>query len=574
MRIVSCRATANARGALGLDEVDFRRLGAVVALVGPNGSGKTRILRLVREGMEQTHEWLENVSAAPAGQPLRAVNFGPRAYSVQPTTHLNSTDLEARAEQAMQASKHGALHELGPAYVQRVVERYAWAFSPGGEVPGKPAAVLAFEGLAKLFDDLLGLELGLDRHERKATLGGFPLGTRPMSEGQAALLQLGVILHAQQAELGDLVLFWDEPEAHLHPAAIVDVFERIQRVNAGGQIWLATHSDALVAHLEPDALWYVEKGKATWAGREPEKVISGLFGGDEGPQKLATFLGLPAQFGAVRFAMECLFEPGVLGATDSDEQCRLVRKCLPPRDSERPLRMLDFGAGKGRFLGTLAAMQGHEWVRENIDYVAFDESPEHREERRERIREVWPEEVDRRDVDRAGTANVDAVLLCNVLHEIAPEKWCDTFGPNGLIKQVLRSDGGLVVVEDYQLPRGEKAHQSGFLLLAGQELQTLFSAGKLTSAQSGSGRLAAHVIPAAHVGNVTPASCRAAIELVRSNATARVRQIRNSRDTSYRQGLLHALATQLVVNSILALESLRKQVHPEAGTPSGSSATP
>lgn len=563
MRITGCRATPAATAALGLDEVEFRRLGPVVALVGPNGSGKTRILRLVREGLEHPeHNWLENVSRDTDGQALNLARFGPRAFTLQPTSYLNSRDLETKAEQAKQIGEHGALHELGPAYVQRVVERYAWAFAPGGGVAA-PAAVEAFDSLRKVFADLLKLDLALDREQRKATLGGFAIGAQPMSEGQAALFQLGVILHAQQAQLGSVILFWDEPEAHLHPAAVVEVFERIQSANTGGQIWLATHSDALVAHLEPEALWYINERRARWAGTQPEKVIAGLFGGEEGAERLTTFLGMPLRFAAVRFAADCLFEPAVLGVTDSDDQCELIRSCLPARPAERRLRLLDFGAGQGRFLGTLATMLGVEWVRDEIDYFAFDSSPEHRAELDQTIREIWPDDADARllaDAERlermGGAGGADVVLLCNVLHEIPPQRWLDNFGPNGLITRSLTPGGLLMVVEDYGMPRGEKAHQSGFLLLDSQELQALFSTTEVKTATARAGRLAAHVIPAERVGGVTTETCRAAIGLVQGNAMDRVREIRASGDVSYKQGLRHALATQLAVNANLALDLL------------------
>jgi len=37
----------------------------------------------------------------------------------------------------------------------------------------------------------------------------------------------------------------------------------------------------------------------------------------------------------------------------------------------------------------------------------------------------------------------DAVLLCNVLHEISPTKWVEPFDEHSLINQVLASDGQL-----------------------------------------------------------------------------------------------------------------------------------
>jgi len=70
-------------------------------------------------------------------------------------------------------------------------------------------------------------------------------------------------------------------------------------------------------------------------------------------------------------------------------------------------------------------------------------------------------------------AKADFVVMTNVLHEIEPADWCALFAA---IDAVLAENGSLVVVEDQQLPRGEFAHSSGFIVLGVQELRILFAA--------------------------------------------------------------------------------------------------
>jgi chemotaxis methyl-accepting protein methylase len=56
----------------------------------------------------------------------------------------------------------------------------------------------------------------------------------------------------------------------------------------------------------------------------------------------------------------------------------------------------------------------------------------------------------------------DVIIMCNVLHEIDTKDWLKLFRKDGLISSLLSKKGLLLLVEDQQIPTGEKAYQKGF----------------------------------------------------------------------------------------------------------------
>ena len=137
----------------------------------------------------------------------------------------------------------------------------------------------AYTSLQQTLGALLGVPLERDP-KQGATLFGFPVGAAQLSDGQKVLLQLAVAVHAQKAQLGELILFWDEPELHLHPESLTEVVSTVRKNNPRGQVWIATHSVHALAAVDPREVWYVDGGRVEWAGRTPERVLEGLLGGD------------------------------------------------------------------------------------------------------------------------------------------------------------------------------------------------------------------------------------------------------------------------------------------------------
>lgn len=339
--------------------------------------------------------------------------------------------------------------------------------------------------LKDILQKLLGTEIEICLEDTwRLLIGGYDLQEQKLSEGQQLLFQFGCILHAQGASLSDCIVLMDEPENHLHPAVLTQIVDKLRSLLTDGQLWIATHSVPLIAHLvadEPDCLWYAESGNFKRAGRSPERVLESLMGGSDGAKRLHDFTLRPAQYAALSFMAQCLQPPGVVGPEVKDPQTSQIAEILWRHSvvGEKKLRIMDFGAGKGRLLSTLASGQG--LASQSFDYYAYDNDDTNQADCQIEIDTIFSGDGKNRYFTDIHTLaahidgqSVDVVVMCNVLHEIDPDQWISLFGPSGVLCKLLAPTGHILFVEDYGITVGEQAHRFGFLLLDEPELCSLF----------------------------------------------------------------------------------------------------
>ena len=414
--------------------------------------------------------------------------------------------------------------------------------------------------------NLQGQVVMFDRHDYVGIL----------SEGQKVLLQMAAALHAQNIQLNQALLFMDEPENHLHPAALVEVISRLQAILTEGQIWIATHSVPLIAHLvhdDPSCLWYMHDGKVTHAGRKPELVLKGLLGEDEG-QKLQLFTQLPMQLAANRFLAECLLAPTTVGEDAADPQTNQIKKIIYELRQAKngKLRVLDYGAGQGRLLAALDSISVTPTV-EWLDYFAFDAFKNDKERCLVQIEQVYNMESSSQRYcndltslkENCNNGSFDLIVMCNVLHEIDTNKWITELGVESDLQYLLASNGYLLLVEDYQMPVGEKAHQHGFMLMNTAELNALFDIKESDKSESKylpydarpdglqQGRIKAHLIHKDLLMRLSSPTRKDAVTQLKRNSAAQVKALRD-KAADFRSGQLYALAAQLYTNASLWLE--------------------
>ncbi len=318
------------------------------------------------------------------------------------------------------------------------------------------------------------------------SLNERPVRMAELSHGQRVLLAYTVCLlngflgehrHASGATLEGGLVVLDEPEAHLHPAALVAFVESMRKlVGDAGQLWLATHAMCLLPHLEPSAVWVVERGEVKSPGVErAHDALEALVGTDESVLRMRSFLEEPFRWAANHFAAQCLLPPEQAGFTEDDPQLFQIASVVKDRLlNDKTVRILDYGAGKGR----LATMLQQEFSKEhhgNIEYVAVEPNSSLYEGIKTAAGSllvdgiVWP---DIGSIPGRFDRSVQVAVLCNVLHEVRPTKW------HAELLEVFRRvspDGSLVVCEDQAMPTGEAPHEIGFLVLGEQELRTLFT---------------------------------------------------------------------------------------------------
>jgi energy-coupling factor transporter ATP-binding protein EcfA2 len=601
----------------GLRDIRMERLGSLVVLAGKNGSGKSRFLErlsawtsgndgwpfgtletLKREARKNgvvengasgwwdpgLAHWMWRTAAKNEPQRLETVlrNFFNLAFDsgdspqivhfVPKYLHLDdpaavTPDSLLQRSSRVESVGMDQLNSNALSRIQHLQNRWWSAKHPSSTLPreDREAAIERYEKLNALVLRFLGVVLERNLDDR-ATLFGLPIGKPHLSDGQKVLLQFCVAVHAQADKLSELIVLMDEPENHLHPGALLEVIESIRAALPKGQLWIATHSVPLLAQVDPESIWWMENGTIRRAGSTPETVLQGLIGNDDRICKLNEFLGLPAALAANRFAHQCLLPPAVVTTGSDDPQTTQIAKILDGCRPGNALKMVDFGAGRGRLAAALLESGAStDELRRRIDYRAYDFLDTFKtdcEAAVERLcgsadRKCFYSEQDLRSCIDPGS--VDVVVMCNVLHEIDPQEWLDLFSEHGLIRYLLRTDGFLLLVEDTEMRIGEKAHQSGFLVLNTAELRTFFAikeadVGFKAEDERKDGRLKAHLVPTQCLGRANQDTFVAALKQVKHLACEEIKKLR-SREPNYKLGRKHAFHVQQLANATLALKT-------------------
>lgn len=603
-------------GDIGLEAINMHRLGRFVALAGKNGAGKSRLLakleffisarenglahvpqrrrniqnqeqniaknpvhphvedwkKAIKSEAQQIAYALDRVVTEKDAPAFKSVRFVPKHLNLMDPRQHPSGQLLGKFNQAKSPRTNQS--EVCLFYIQQLQIRWWNAdhqrFSGSDEE--KRTCLDEYEKFQRLAHRMLGVTLGRSV-DGDPTFFGKPIPEAGFSDGQKIILQLCVALHAQGSELENTIFLLDEPENHLHPSAVIDVLQILYETTEVTQIWIATHSVPLLAYIasvDPMAIWYVDSGSVTNAGRHPEIVLNSLLGGDERIAQLNAFTGLPAQLAVLNYAVESLLPPTVLRDGSGDAQISQIQSIIGTLNRTTPLTLLDFGAGKGRLLQGMqvASAANNNSIKESLDYLAYDEYVEDKAICQQVIEDTYGSSADRYFNTQEdllairGEKSVDVIVLCNVFHEIAPQKWLELFSKQSLIYRSLRDEGYLLIVEDQRIPTGENAHEYGFLVLDTSHLRTLFSIenedfvnGQFKSDDKRKdGRLKAHLLGKKLLERVTSASRIAAIEELQHTSENEIRRLRRSKVSSYLNGQIHGFWTQQFANASMFLK--------------------
>jgi ABC-type cobalamin/Fe3+-siderophores transport system ATPase subunit/SAM-dependent methyltransferase len=530
----------------GLPEIKFYNLGDIIAVVGPNGVGKSRLFEILRKELlnQSAHVRLHNSILVP-----------PLVAHIPPRLDLEQLQSAPDIVEIIALENFGWLLACSLSIINHLAHSAALERSDAVLPDGKDSrASEVWERVNKNVEVLLGARMAIDRMGRP-TLYGEPLAVEKISEGQARLLQLALVLGIR-AEKQPVIIFWDEPELHLHPGIVIKVLEEFQTL-FNCQIWLASHSLSLAAYAGIERVWYMDSSGVDRGIRKSEEVRSGLYGKDDQGERVLALLSSPYRLAEATFAWQCLFEPSTVEFKSGDPQGVIAFSNILP-SSERPLRVLDWGAGRGRLLH--AAIEKWSARTANvIDYYAYDSSDKDQDACLRLISTVYgPNSKDRwfHDFAKARSklsqAPADRVLMCNVLHEISPQDWRSVL--NG-VSDILSPDGYLLIMEDLRLPRGELAFKSGFLILDETAIRFLFGncQGILTTIERE--RLASYLIPASCL-KITEQSYRATLEYCLKSELDKIIDLRRRPNGSYKQGIDHMRSMMQFVTAYLSLNGL------------------
>lgn len=611
MKITGVKLPANENG-LGLQSISMYRLGELVVIAGQNGAGKSRLLELIKNKLtikplannrvlaqsriielendiknhtpnlsssdllqaDRTKKYIvgcqeqitENLKIIyydfletdeEASEKYYFLNFKPLASSLTDPYTLSHSIKDTKAT-FMESFECTTWHDNVLSKIQTVQDRYWDATNKNSYLSNEEqeVAILKYEKLQEYMQ--LFLKKELSRNGNQATLSGRLLGDAGLSDGQNILLQLCVALYSLEAKLENVILFMDEPENSLHPNVLLDTIDKIQEVLSNGQIWIATHSINLLAHVNPSSIWYMDNGSISYAGKTPEAVLQGLLGDEDRIGELTDFLSLPSQLATMQYAYECLQPPESVLTDKGDRQVQQIYDYL---SKNRPLTILDFGAGKGRLITTLFEIdQGKDTnTQDYLDYYAYNIDSIDREICENNINSIYHNDkkrhfysqTDLRDNMIKNSCNI--VLMTNVFHEIHPSRWQEEFK---LIDYCLAEGGYLMIIEDQVIPKGERAYKEGFIVFDKAEFKELFILDDyVCNVHPQNERLKLHIIPKTALLQVTADTKQKALESHINKAKRNIELLRGE-NASYINGKLHAFWTQQFANASLALSIL------------------
>lgn len=452
-------------------------LGQVVVVAGSNGSGKTRLLKLLEEhvkglrrGEDEGFLSLQipfdpqtNVTLTPENvDRLKLVNYSHFDAQLQlPKGFTPYVICQAKELLSACDYEETALNSL--LLLEDMAKGYSEEFRDGR----------AFDEFAKSFAQPFQLVVERDENRCLKLFDRKAEGVK-LSPGQQYLLRIAVACYQNRND-ERMVFLLDEPELHLHPKAQIELIKALRIKFPASQFWIFTHSLTLVSYLtvaEKDTtVLYMQNGQTDLFRSNSGSILEGLIGAEENRFAIRQLLATPDEYACNKFAVECKTKPGVLDAVDGkDPQVGMVGTIFHPGDV-----VVDYGVGKGRLLGELSLGPYHD-VLKNICYYAYDAADDDAVRCKEIMRSCgFSEECYFNHKDQLLgriEGRVDHVLLVNVLHEIDPCYWVEVFE---VISRLLKSDGQLVIVEREELTVGEEPYHNGFLVLTEASVDKLFS---------------------------------------------------------------------------------------------------
>lgn len=296
-----------------------------------------------------------------------------------------------------------------------------------------------------------------------------PFNIQHFSPGQKTLFAYAILFFYldinSKTNITDSIIIIDEPEKHLHPEAQIDLLIAVQEiVKKSGQLWIATHSINILSNLDFNEILMVKDDEIIPPSRTtPGHSFVELMGIDNHINQLTSFINSISDWAYSNFMVQCFKNPDVIFSNDKDDpQYKIFKKFI---ESKGIISLLDFGAGKGRMGYTI---NEDEDISSKLNYSAFEPNEEYKDILKEipNIQHVY------HNLEQIADNSFDCVLLCNVLHEINPKQWQETFSS---INKILNTNGYLLIIEDKFLPKGENAHEFGYLILGLDELRILFN---------------------------------------------------------------------------------------------------
>lgn len=565
-------------------------LGDVVVLAGSNGSGKSRIFKMLTQHIQSLAAEEHQISAVNGASPTLVLKaLGENGEEKIENSNWENVEVfnYSQYNQPLQSPKNFTPHVLEKTvhqleecdfestaknallYLRYLSEINETAFLKENH----PQGISPFQTFQNFLKEFSQLDLVRSVNENgtaiQTTLCGQLLDSCQLSPGQQYLLRMCVSLHCNQVSQKDFILLLDEPETHLHPDVLGTLISKVQAHFKNGQLWIATHSVALLSLFDSSDIWHVTPQKVRRLGSQSEELIHRLVGDEDKRRNFYRFISSPDWYACYEYGIECLKTPTSIETTSSnDPQISLAMKEI--QKESHPF-ILDYGAGKGRFFHGLAT--DYPELLSSIHYLAYNlktvekcdaldtqNRPSHFDEplpckdcmsyascdnaiclERLQSNSLPPKDHFFHDINQLKqeyTEKISQIFLINVLHEIPPKEWCQIFRTLG---SLLKEDGQANIIELNEFTYGEKAYDQGtFLVLQEKALDCIQhltkNPSKLCSkTHKDNPRVRNYTIPKEILLKMDQNTVKLMLEALKDNAIIQLQQLREKSCDSPRE---------------------------------------
>lgn len=556
----------------GLKKFEVPLLQDLVLLTGCNGAGKTRLLKAIQRYVEflqlgvsgqdppekftltiQDDQKSETLSSQNADA-IQIVNYSHYDAKLQMPGDFSPYVIHKAKEILKRCDyEETALNSL--LFIEDMAKGYSAEYEDGS----------CFARFQKDAEENFEIKIHYDRESKKLKIFGQDIDRADLSPGQQYLLRMAVACFQNENE-DKLIFFMDEPELHLHPKALIRLLENIRKKFPTSQLWISTHSLALVSYFsvieENATILYLRDGQTERFRSNSGSLLDGLIGSEENRFAMQQLMETPDAYASNRFTFECFDSPAALPGKDgTDEQVAMIGPLLCPGDV-----IVDYGAGKGRFweelaLGDARTADGTRAV-EAVTYYAYNKKEVEKEKDARDCKAVMREygsteknyfnDFELLREKTAGRANY--VLFVNVLHEIPPSGWPEVF-KNAI--SLLNEGGKIIIVEREELMIGEAPYEQGFLMITSNAVKALFGETKAEEMrhQPKDYLVRYQITPdAPNLGNMV-----AIVRIIRQDAFEKIRQLKEKpvsadRYKRFKNGISLAFWLHQYANAALLLE--------------------
>ena len=596
MKIREFNISSNQSKSSGLEEVNLRFNSNTVAIVGKNGSGKTRFLKLIKSDLanyKQSHN-KNGITDIPQFVQSKLKNTGSNKYISNLITYISPDDIKKlstsitnqqtqRTNQRVfsyedilnlqvenvDTDEYKSMTSSALSYFQNlatriVIEQTNYMTKPLSSFK-KTKLYQNYKSLYDKFNSLIEKELDFKIEDKNLSiaqdgtakikgiwmLDGRQFNFDQLSDGEKTLFSYILLLFLQEnyhySKTKNSIILIDEPEIHLHPEAQIKLIQGLSElIGENGQLIIATHSLTILSLFNYDQIYLIRSNKIFPPNSSrPEEALNDLIGNQNRIKYLMNMFSNISSWALSHFMLNNFEQPEVIESSKkNDPQFEMFTDTLGKPDID----FLDFGCGRGRLLKLIDDSDDLTSTFNSID--AFEPNSSFHDELTSinLVDEVYSK------LEDLTSDSYDVILISNVLHEIDLKDIVKTL-TKLLIS--LKKNGSLIIIEDLILRKGEMPNSKGYFVFNENELKALFdSPNELPTIEPRldrhKNRLMAAIVNKENVGKVSSASLSKALLLLKERSFEQAKKLRN--ENGYNEGRTYGFYVQQYINCEIELK--------------------